>query len=97
MTTAAPLDADDRDNPGEAADEAARLLPQPGNHPDDLRASLAEAGQRRSDAEAARADAMADIYDLVPRARAAGIGVSDIRDLTGLSRRAIYNILEAGK
>lgn len=88
-----PLDAADRDDPDEAADEARRMLPQPGNHPDDLRASLEEAGLRRADAERQRAEAMVDIHDLVPRARAAGIGPSDLAGLTGLSRRAVYDIL----
>lgn len=62
-------------------------------HPDDLRATLADAGQRRADAERARAEAMHDIASTVAAAVDAGITIVEIAQLTGLTRPTIYAMM----
>jgi len=86
------LDANDPDHPQAALDEAARHFPRPGFHPSDMRASLTGLGERRASVEAQRAEITFDLGQLVPRARKAGLTVIEIAALTGLSRRAVYDI-----
>jgi AraC-like DNA-binding protein len=63
-----------------------------------LTAQLIEAGQERERARVARHDATRRIGDLIPRAYRAGIGVTEITRLTGMSRRAVYDVLhESGE
>lgn len=54
---------------------------------------LADAGRRRAEAIQARDDASQEIAKLIPRAQRAGIGVTEIARLTGLSRRAVYDLI----
>lgn len=54
---------------------------------------LADAGRRRAAAIDARHDASMEIARLIPRAQRAGVGVTEIAQLTGLSRRAVYDLL----
>ena len=60
---------------------------------DELTAQLAEAGQERSQAIDARRAASRRIAGLIPRAYKAGIGVTEITRLTGMSHRAVYDVL----
>jgi hypothetical protein len=62
-----------------------------------LTAQLAEAGRERTDAIEARRAATRRIAGLIPRAYRAGIGVTEIAQLTGMTNRAVYDVLhEAG-
>jgi DNA-binding phage protein len=60
-----------------------------------LTAQLIEAGKEREQAQTARHAATKRIGDLIPRAYRAGIGVTEITRLTGMSRRAVYDALHA--
>lgn len=59
-----------------------------------LRARLEELGVRRQVAERERAVVMEETIPLVRRGRALGIGPTELQRLTGLSRRAVYDLLE---
>jgi hypothetical protein len=59
--------------------------------PKQLRAKLAIAGQKRTDAVQAKEAASAELAILVPQALAAGLGPVEIAQLTGLSRQAVYD------
>lgn len=62
-----------------------------------LTAQLAEAGRERELAIEARRAATRRIAGLIPRAYRAGIGVTEIARLTGMTNRAVYDALhEAG-
>jgi hypothetical protein len=62
-----------------------------------LTAQLAEAGREREQAIEARRAATRRIAGLIPRAYRAGIGVTEIARLTGMTNRAVYDALhEAG-
>jgi DNA invertase Pin-like site-specific DNA recombinase len=58
-----------------------------------LTAQLAEAGRERKQANEARSAATKRIAGLIPRAYRAGIGVTEIARLTGMSNRAVYDVL----
>lgn len=63
-----------------------------------LTAALAEAGQERERTIEARHAVTRRIADLIPRAYRAGIGVTEITRLTGMSHRAVYDVLhESGE
>lgn len=65
---------------------------------DKLVEQLAEAGRDRTAAIEARRAASRRITDLIPRAYRAGIGVTEITRLTGMSHRAVYDVLrESGE
>jgi hypothetical protein len=65
---------------------------------DVLTAQLAEAGERRAAAIEARRAASKRIAVLIPRAYRAGIGVTEMTRLTGMSHRAVYDVLrESGE
>ncbi len=56
---------------------------------------LADVGRRRSEAMAAKRDASEELATLIPEAHRAGIGVAEIVKLTGVSKRGVYDFLEA--
>lgn len=56
-------------------------------------ARLTEAGKRRRRAMDAKRKASEEIAAMIPAAHRAGVGVSEIAKLTGMSRRAVYDIL----
>ena len=60
-----------------------------------LATRLADAGARRRDAMDAKHNASAEIAELIPRAYRAGIGVTEMTRLTGMSARAVYDVLHA--
>lgn len=62
---------------------------------DQLVTRLAEAGARRREAMDAKRNASREIGELIPRAYHAGIGVTEITRLTGMSPRAVYDVLHA--
>lgn len=65
---------------------------------DALTAQLAEAGEQRTAAIEARRAASKRIAELIPRAYRAGIGVTEMTRLTGMSHRAVYDVLrESGE
>jgi DNA-binding phage protein len=57
---------------------------------DEIRRELREAGRRRTDALAARDAATARIAELAPAATAAGIPMTEVARLAGITRQAIY-------
>lgn len=65
---------------------------------DEITARLVKAGKRRAAALEAREAAADELARLIPLAQRAGIGATEITRLTGLSRRAVYDVLDnAGK
>jgi predicted transcriptional regulator len=62
-------------------------------HPDDVRQGLREARQRRSDAERARAEAMADTAAWLIAGDETQLSVSELARLSGLTRRTVYALL----
>jgi hypothetical protein len=56
---------------------------------------LAAVGSRRAQLIHDRRQVTAELAALVPRAYAAGIGVTEMTRLTGMSSRSIYDILNA--
>lgn len=58
-----------------------------------LTSQLAEAGRERELAIEARSAATRRIAGLIPRAYRAGIGVTEIARLTGMTNRAVYDVL----
>jgi hypothetical protein len=61
---------------------------------DQLAERLAEIGQRRANAMAAKREASEELAKLIPQAHRAGIGVAEIVKLTGVSKRGVYDFLE---
>jgi DNA invertase Pin-like site-specific DNA recombinase len=59
----------------------------------DLRRELEDAARQREDAQRRRHEATRRLAEVVPRAHAAGMPVTEIAELTGLSRRAVYDLL----
>lgn len=57
------------------------------------RRKLEDLAARRRAMLAERHAITRDLGDVVPAAHAAGLGVSEIARLTGLSRRAVYDLL----
>ena len=64
-------------------------------HPDDARQGITEAAERRAQADLDRADATLDLGRWIRAARDAGIGVTEIARLAGVSRRAVYDVLSS--
>ena len=65
---------------------------------DEITARLVKAGEQRAAALDARQAAADEFAKLIPLAHRAGIGATEITRLTGLSRRAVYDVLDnAGK
>ena len=63
-----------------------------------LAAALVDAGREREQINEARHAITQRIADLIPRAYRAGIGVTEITRLAGMSRRAVYDVLhESGE
>jgi hypothetical protein len=60
---------------------------------EELTAQLTEAGRERAAAIEARRAASQRIAALIPRAYRAGIGVTEMARLTGMTNRAIYDVL----
>ena len=60
---------------------------------DKLAERLAEVGQRRTAAVAAKREASNELAQLVPQAHRAGISIAEIVRLTGLSRQGVYFLL----
>jgi hypothetical protein len=58
-----------------------------------LTAQLADAGRERAQMMEARHAITRRIGELIPAAYRAGIGVTEITRLTGMSRRAVYDVL----
>ena len=58
-----------------------------------LTEQLAQAGREREKVNDARHALTRRIGELIPRAYRAGIGVTEITRLTGMSRRAVYDVL----
>jgi hypothetical protein len=61
---------------------------------DEIAARIARAGRRRTRAMEAKRDASAELAELIPLARRAGIGVTEIVRLSGMSPRGVYDMLE---
>ncbi len=61
---------------------------------DEIAARIARAGRRRTKAMEAKRDASAELAELIPLARRAGIGVTEIVRLSGMSPRGVYDMLE---
>lgn len=59
---------------------------------EDVRVGLAEAGRRRADAERARAEAMADLTRWLRRGRGAGLPVTELARLAGVTRQTVYDL-----
>lgn len=68
-------------------------MPKAGMHPEDLLATLRDAGLRRAQAERDRAEAMHDIAVTVPLALDAGLTKKAIAAATGLTRPTIDALL----
>jgi hypothetical protein len=66
---------------------------------DEIAAQLVKTAAERAAAMEARQAATAAFAKLIPLAYKAGIGVTEITRLTGLSRRSVYDVLDdaAGK
>jgi DNA-binding phage protein len=62
-------------------------------HPDNARQGIAEAAERRAQADMDKADATLDLGRWVRAARDTGIGVTEIAQLAGVSRQAVYDVL----
>lgn len=58
---------------------------------DILRARLADVGARRTAAAQAKATASRELAGLVPSAIEAGLSPTEVAELTGLSRQAVYD------
>lgn len=61
---------------------------------DAIRDALRAAGERRAAAEAARDRSMDEITRLARQARAAGLPISEIAELAGVSRPTVYSLTE---
>jgi hypothetical protein len=61
---------------------------------DEIADRIARAGKRRTRAMETKRDASADLAQLIPLARQAGIGVTEIVKLSGMSYRGVYDVLE---
>ena len=66
---------------------------------EEIAAQLVKTGEKRVAAMEARQAATDTFAKLIPLAYRAGIGVTEITRLTGLSRRSVYDVLDgtAGK
>lgn len=61
---------------------------------DEIAARIARAGRRRQRAMQAKREASEDLAELIPLARRAGIGVTEIVRLSGMSPRGVYDVLD---
>jgi hypothetical protein len=64
-------------------------------HPDSAREGLREAAERRKLARRDLQDANLDLSRWISEAQDAGLGVTEIAQLSGITRRAIYDVLAA--
>jgi hypothetical protein len=64
---------------------------------DEIAARIARAGKRRTRAMETKRDASQELAELIPLARQAGIGVTEIVKLSGMSYRGVYDVLERRK
>lgn len=71
-----------------------RITSVPTMDREEIAAGIARAGRRRTRAMEAKRDASAELAELIPLARRAGIGVTEIVRLSGMSPRGVYDILE---
>jgi hypothetical protein len=61
---------------------------------DEIASRIARAGRRRTRAMEAKRDASQELAELIPLARRAGIGVTEIVRLSGMSPRGVYDMIE---
>lgn len=61
---------------------------------DEIAARIARAGRRRTRAMETKREASKELAELIPLARRAGIGVTEIVRLSGMSPRGVYDMLE---
>ncbi len=61
---------------------------------DEIAARITRAGTRRTRAMDTKRDASQELADLIPLARQAGIGVTEIVKLSGMSYRGVYDVIE---
>lgn len=61
--------------------------------PDDVRAGLAEAGNRRADAEQARDEALTDVSVWLSAGLERGLAVQEMATLAGITRQTAYTFL----
>ena len=61
---------------------------------DEIAARVARAGKRRTKAMQAKREASQELAELIPLARQAGIGVTELVKLSGMSHRGVYDMLE---
>ncbi len=64
---------------------------------DEIAARITRAGKRRTRAMDTKRDASQELADLIPLARQAGIGVTEIVKLSGMSYRGVYDVIEREK
>lgn len=63
-------------------------------HPEDVREGLTETKRRRAAAERDRAEAMADTREWLAAGHEAGLTVTELAALAGLTRRTVYTVLD---
>jgi len=61
---------------------------------EEIAARIARAGRRRTRAMETKREASQELAELIPIARRAGIGVTEIVRLSGMSPRGVYDMLE---
>lgn len=61
---------------------------------DQLTKRLADVGRKRAEAMEAKREASEELATLIPQAHRAGVGVTEIVKLTGVSKRGVYDFLE---
>jgi hypothetical protein len=61
---------------------------------DEIAARIARAGRRRARAMQAKREASEELAGLILLARRAGMGVTEIVKLSGMSPRGVYDMLE---
>jgi hypothetical protein len=61
---------------------------------DEIAARITRAGKRRTRAMETKRDASQQLAELIPLAREAGIGVTEIVKLSGMSYRGVYDMIE---
>jgi hypothetical protein len=60
---------------------------------DEARSTLQRLAVRRAEAQRARTESAAALAEAIPQARAAGLEVREITQLTGMSKQAVYKLL----
>jgi hypothetical protein len=61
---------------------------------DEIAARINRAGKRRTRAMETKREASHELAELIPLARQAGIGVTEIVKLSGMSYRGVYDVIE---